>query len=269
MNSVFVFLVGLCCGSFVNCLSWRLENWEKKGRQRRQKRGRKALRPYEFLMTPSFCDHCGRPLLWWENVPVVSWLMLRGKCRTCHSPIPCQYPLIEFLTGVLFWGIWLNWGARGDWREMGFWWLMTVALMVVLASDWWYGIIPDKVLFPAAALTVIYQGWADYRSLLTNYLLAGMGAFLFFYTLVFLTKGRGMGMGDVKLAFLMGLMLGWPKILVAGWLAFVSGAFYASFLLLLHKKKFSDTMPLGPFLVGGVFLALFFGERLWFLFLPI
>lgn len=140
--------------------------------------------------------------------------------------------------------------------------------MVVFVSDWLYGIIPDVVVLPASLIAALFSFFL-HGGVLIPYLLSASGAALFFYTIVFLSRGQGMGLGDVKLAFFMGLVLGWPKILISIWLAFVIGALFASFLLILQKKKLSDTIALGPFLVIGTFLALFFGERLWFVFLPI
>lgn len=144
-----------------------------------------------------------------------------------------------------------------------------MGMMIVFTSDWLYGMIPDVVVLPASLVAIILRLITHPSTLLTDYLISGLGAFLFFYSIVWLTKGKGMGMGDVKLAFLMGVLLGWPKIFVALWLAFVIGAMAAGFLVVLQKKKLSDTMALGPFLVLGFYLALFLGERLWRLFLPI
>lgn len=256
---VFVFLIGLAVGSFVNCFSWRLEN----------KRARTEVRYYNLLFSRSFCDQCKRQLAWWENVPVVSWLILGGRCRSCHSAIPYQYPVVEFLTGMIFVGVFREFGELGDFWGLFFWWFFTVALMIVFTSDWLYGIIPDIIVFPASLLAIFFIVFFHLGGVLIQHLLSASGAALFFYAIVYLTRGKGMGMGDVKLAFLMGLLLGWPKILVAIWLAFVIGALGAGVLLILQKKKFSDTMVLGPFLVMGTFLSFFFGEQLWKIFLPI
>lgn len=144
-----------------------------------------------------------------------------------------------------------------------------MGMMIVFTSDWLYGMIPDVVVLPASLVVIIFRLITHPSTLLTHYLAAGLGAFLFFYLIVWLTKGKGMGMGDVKLAFLMGVLLGWPKIFISLWLAFVIGAMAAGFLVVLQKKKLSDTMALGPFLILGFYLALFLGERLWRLFLPI
>lgn len=145
-------------------------------------------------------------------------------------------------------------------------------MIIIFVYDLKHYIIPDKVIFPAILVAGIWQSVASVLNLIPiSYFLTAIysafGAALFFLAIVLITKGKGMGAGDIKLAFLMGLILGWPKILVALFLAFFLGAATGLFLIAFKKKTMKSEVPFGPFLITGVFLALFFGEKImnWYL----
>ncbi len=259
MLEVFVFLLGLAVGSFLNVLIDRLPRDESvvKGR--------------------SYCDGCKKPLLWYDLIPVVSFLFLGGKCRHCGSPISFYYPMVELVTGVMFvltffllftseesFGH-LRGGTApaallgGDLLELGYYLFIVSSLIVIFFADLKYGIIPDKVVFPGIFVNFLYL------LLNTSYLLqnimAATGVFLFFFLLYIITKGRGMGFGDVKLVFLLGLFLGWPYIIIALYFSFLTGAIFGCILILWRKKRLHGaTLPFGPFLVLGTFVSLFWGE---------
>jgi prepilin signal peptidase PulO-like enzyme (type II secretory pathway) len=136
------------------------------------------------------------------------------------------------------------------------------ALVVVFFADLKYGIIPDTVLFSSVFITIMYL-FLNPNSLIINHLFAAGGACLFFLFLFLLTKGRGMGFGDVKFAFLMGLVLGFPNIIVSLYVAFLTGAIVGCILIMWRKKRiFGTSIPFGPFLVIGVLTAIFYGEIL-------
>jgi len=145
---------------------------------------------------------------------------------------------------------------------------LTYALIAIFVSDWRYGIIPDKIVFPAMVLVILFHLRGVPRQLAGNnhlggVLLTALGAISFFLFLVLITRGQGMGMGDVKFAALMGLVLGWPQLAVALYLAFLTGAIVSVILILLGKKKFGQVISFGPFLTAGTFIALLWGERIW------
>jgi leader peptidase (prepilin peptidase)/N-methyltransferase len=201
--------------------------------------------------------------------------MLGGKCRTCKKPIDWSYPLVEAITGILF----LWWASLGfaffqlssfpfAYIQPIFWLIIGIVLVVIFFMDLLYGLIPD--------LAVVIMGIATflYRVLLVSHhemqskdlalaIVTAVISMLMFWLLHKMTKGRGMGFGDVKFVLVMGLLLGFPKMLVALFCAFVLGGMAASFLLLRGKKKIGQTVPFGPFLIMGLLIALVWGESIW------
>lgn len=222
----------------------------------------------------SYCDKCKKTLKWYDLVPVISFLILSGKCRYCRSSISFYYPVVEIITGFFFVLTFMYvyrlqttvYGFSNDLTIILFYYLFIIsALIVVFFADLKYGIIPDKIIFPAIVIAGIYDlRFTIYESQFLNYFLSGFFAFLFFLVLYLMTRGRGMGFGDVKFVFLLGLFLGFPKIIPAFYISFLTGAFVGLVLILLKKKKlFSGaTIPFGPFLVLGTIISLFFGESI-------
>ena len=268
--NLFIFLSGLVVGSFLNCLIYRLK--EGKG----------------FFRGRSFCPQCKHVLTWPDLIPVLSFFVLGRKCRYCQKPISWQYPLVELATGLLFVLI-MNYELISFENILAslFMLLVSCFLIVIFVYDFKYYIIPDQIIYPATALTFLYQlfrilppplnkGWATQPienglwlnfGPLFNPLLSALLASAFFLAIVLVSQGRWMGVGDIKLAFFMGLFLGYPKILVALFLAFSLGALIGIILILTGKKTLKAKVPFAPFLVTGTFMALFWGEKIinWYL----
>jgi len=239
---VFFFLIfagGVCVGSFLNCLVYRLN-----------KRGGKGL-----LWGRSFCPHCQHQLSWYDNIPLLSFIILQGRCRYCHQPISFHYPLVELATGILTLIVFACYNHGLIFNTLSLL-LIFYALVAIFLSDFFYQTIPDEIVLPAMVLAIIghFQ---------VQFLLSGIIAAAFFLFLVLITKGKGMGMGDVKLAAFMGFFLGYPKIVVALYLAFLTGALLSVILILLKKKRFGEEIAFGPFLVAATIISLFFGEKIW------
>lgn len=233
-------IFGLIIGSFLNCVIYRLET-------RRS-----------FLKGRSFCPHCEHTLSWQDLIPILSFISLRGKCRYCRQKISWQYPLVELATGLIFFLIFC-------FLHSVFYVLISCFLIIIFVYDLKHYIIPDSVVYPAIALALIFnfQFLISKQFSTFNFLiLSAIGAALFFLLIVLVSKGKWMGIGDIKLAFLMGLLLGWPKIFVALFLAFFIGAAIGLVLIWQRKKTMKSEVPFGPFLVAAVFLALFLGEKL-------
>jgi len=255
--ALLVFDLGLVIGSFLNVLIYRTIHGESPwtGRSR--------------------CDHCRKQIHWYDNIPLLSYVLLGGKCRYCHKKIAPQHVAIELLTGILF--VW--------WYVMGFaffqltqapfmvlqplfWLLVGILLLIIFATDWLYQIIPDYATVLLGILAFLYRlylsvsglmQWQDFwLALLSGFLMMGILFFLWW-----ITRGRGMGFGDVKFALVMGWLLGWPRSMVALMLAFVLGALVGMVLILLRKKKMGSKIAFGPFLVLATMLALLFGNQLW------
>ncbi len=232
-----MFLAGLVVGSFLNVVIYRLP------------------RGLGFVKGRSFCPKCKRKIGWFDNVPLMSFILLKGHCRFCRKPISLRYPLVELLTGVLFYLSYLNHLSFLSYP-------LFCGLIVIFFIDLEHQIIPDEIVFPLIFLFLIFFLVSNYQLLITNYLITALASFSLLLVLYLFTKGKGMGFGDVKLAFLMGLVLGFPKIVVAFYLAFLTGAFFGIILILLGKAKLKQKIAFGPFLVFSTIISFLWGEKL-------
>jgi leader peptidase (prepilin peptidase) / N-methyltransferase len=233
---------GLALGSFLNVVAARVPL------------RRSIVRP------PSACMSCGHEIAWYDNVPVVSWLVLRGRCRSCGTGIPARYPAVELVTGLLVAACVWRFGLHPETLVASF---FCLALVTVSATDLEHRIIPNRIVLPAAVVVLVGQTlvhpspeWAIAAVAASGFLLAAA-----------LVYPAGMGMGDVKLALLLGAMLGRtvPVALFLGMLAALAPGVY---LLAKHGSKGRKMgVPLAPFLGLGAVAALFWGHRILHLWL--
>ncbi len=251
---VIIFILGLCCGSFVNMLVYRVAvNYKLKSPPLpRLRKGEKR----------SFCDYCGRQLRWYENIPVISWVIQKGKTKCCGKKLPVLYPIVEIIVALLF----LIYDSRFMIQESNIiLWILGLIIIVFLVFngvfDLKYMILPDfsTGILIISALFWLIVGAINESSLR---LLSAVGSFLFLYFLYLITKKKGMGFGDVKLAIFMGLFLGYSKIIVAFYVAFVVGAIVGLILIIFKKAKRKTQIPFGPFLILGTLVAWWWGEAI-------
>jgi prepilin signal peptidase PulO-like enzyme (type II secretory pathway) len=250
---IYTFFIGTIIGSFLTVIIDRLPRGES------------------IIEGRSHCDHCRRTLNALDLVPVFSYVFLGGKCRYCKKRLSLYYPIIELITGAAF--VLVGYILVGmhtnlfleDIRYVVaavYFLLLVSSLILIFFIDLRYGLIPFTIVLFALFVTFLWYAF----SLPSGYLnpfLSGLGAFTFFLILFFATKRRGMGFGDVMYAFLMGFVLGFPKIILGLYIAFLSGAIISVGLLLLKRKKLhGGTVPFGPFLVLGTFICLFWGQPL-------
>ena len=239
----------------------------------------RSMRGESWVSGSSRCDECGQPIRWYDNIPLLSFIMLRGECRRCHKPIHPLHFVVELLTGVLF--VWWYSGfflffqlAEQPFRIIQplFWLAVAVILLVIFFTDLLYMIIPDEavaillVLVGGYRFALVISGIMRQQDMVAT-LLATVAAIVAFLCLYLITKGRGFGFGDVKLIAPLGLLLGWPNTLVMVFLAFVFGALVGIFLLLLGKRTMKQPIPFGPFLIAATFLSLIWGDAIfqWYL----
>jgi len=248
---IIFFVLGLCFGSFVNMLVYRTAVKYKliKGRDK----------SHLYDKNRSFCDYCGRQLKWYENVPVFSWLFLKGKTKCCHKKLPISYPVVELVTGVLFLVYFFKFNIFEE--NVWFWVLGLIIIVFLVFSavfDLKYMILPDfstVILIFISFLVFLING----ENIFLNLLVAlGASGFLLFLNLI--TRGNGMGMGDVKLAIFMGLFLEGPKAIIAFYVAFVVGAIWGLLLMFFKKATRKSQVPFGPFMILGVFVAWWWGD---------
>lgn len=223
-------LFGLCVGSFLNVLIYRIPKGE------------------EFVKTSSHCMSCGHNLKWYENIPVLSWLLQGGKCRACGVKLSAQYPIVEALNAAM----WVLTGViyRGDWLTVGLYCILFSMLLVLTVIDWRTFTIPNGV-----NLTIFILGLIRLATDLKQwplYVVGMLSVSLVFLLLYVLTGGNGLGMGDVKLVGAAGLLIGWQNMLLAVLVGSVSGAVIHSVRMRGGEGR---KLAFGPYLAAGIWLA--------------
>jgi leader peptidase (prepilin peptidase)/N-methyltransferase len=237
-------VLGLIVGSFLNVVITRLPE------------GRSLWGPR------SACPGCGTPIAWHDNIPVLSFVVLRRRCRACAMPISWRYPIVETATAALFV---LAYAVFGPTPALPAALLLLAALVAITGIDLQHQIIPDVITVPGivtgfvANVATGHVPWPD--SLLG--ILVGGGLFL----TIILASGGGMGGGDMKLGAMLGAFLGWKVTLVSVLIAVVLGGVVAGVLLASGRRGRKDPVPFGPFLALGGAIGLFWGDRLihWYL----
>jgi len=246
--NIFFFIYGLVFGSFFNVVGLRVPS--------------KTL----FSQTRSYCDTCNRTLTWSELIPVVSYVFQRGKCRTCHQRISPLYPIMELLTGLLFFMTYYYYGI--SWHmALGF--LLIALIIPITVSDIVYRKIPNRLLLIFLPVFFIYRFffplvpyWSSFQGALV--------AFALVFSIILLSKG-GMGAGDLKYFTLLGFILGWQQFLLLFFLSTLYGALYGSLIMVIKKASRKLRIPFGPFIGMAAMTVYFYGEPLinwyWNLFL--
>lgn len=246
--SIFVFIFGLIIGSFLNCLIWRLYKDETLG-------GR------------SYCPQCRHTIAWYDNIPLLSFLILKCRCRHCREKISWQYPLVEFVTAALFL---LTFQAdisssQFSWLLLRDWFLI-ITLVIVFVYDLRWQLVPLKVVWFMGALILILSIILGVP-LVTELFYAALGA-IFFLAQYLLTKKRGVGEGDIWLGAYLGAAFpgAWPLLLIMV-ISYGLGAIISLILISGAKKNWKSRIALGPFLAGGAIITLIWGEKIitWYL----
>lgn len=258
---LFLFVMGMVWGSFLNVVIYRMSHGSSP------------------LSGRSICPKCKHMIPWHMNIPVLSFLFLRGRCAFCHKKISIQYPLIESLTGVFF--VWwfvvgFNFfklvGSPWSFVQPVFWLVIGMVLLAILIIDLLYMVIPFALNLTLFSLALSYRVGLVSSGIMTTKdfvlsLLAGFSLCLMFVVLQAATKAikkvDGFGLGDMYLAPSLGLLLGWPKILPGMFMAFISGSLIGVILMATGKKSLGQYLPFAPFLILGTVLALLWGNDIW------
>lgn len=238
-------LFGLVVGSFLNVVIHRVPR-------------------HESVVKPrSRCPECGIQLASRDNVPVVSWLLLRGRCRSCGTPIPARYPLVELGTGLLFAAVALR---LPDDAALPAFLVLAAACVAISAIDLQHFIVPNRIVYPAlflmAPILVVAAAVEDDWASLRGAALGGVLGFVILFVIHFVSP-RGMGFGDVRLAALLGVGLGWldlGHVLLGLFLGFLTASVISLALIGTKRRSRKDKIPFGPFLALGAFLAVLVGE---------
>lgn len=240
-------VLGVAVGSFLNVVVWRVP------------RGESVVSP------PSHCPRCDARIRARDNVPVVSWLLLRGRCHSCHEPISVRYPLVELLTGAVFAGLAARLGA--DWALPAFLYLGAVCVALALI-DLDHKRLPNALTLPSYVVGAVLLGAAAFLTHEPHLIvraLVGMALLYGVYFLLVFAYPAGMGFGDVKLAGVLGLYLaylGWSTWLVGWLLGFLLGGLFGVVAILVRRASRKTQVPYGPFMILGAFVAVWAGQAI-------
>ena len=244
-------LLGLACGSFLNVVIWRVPN------------KRSVSSP------PSACPHCDTPIRARDNIPVLSWILLRGRCRDCREPISIRYPLVEAGTALAFVvaAVQVGFESPAVWSLPAYLYLVAISIALGLI-DLDTRTLPNRIVLPSyivatvllAIPSAISSNWVPFALAL-----AGSGILFLMYLLLALVSRGGMGFGDVKLAGVLGLYLGfagWGPLAVGAFAAFVLGGIFGLIVMVARRAHRKSAIPFGPWMIGGAWIGLVFGAGL-------
>jgi len=249
MSYVISIVLGAIVGSFLNVCISRLPKGES------------------IISPSSHCPHCGHPIKFYDNIPLTSYLLLRGRCRSCKRSISVQYPLVEGITALSSLLLFLKYGLSLSYL---FYFSFVAALIVITVIDLYHQIIPDVISIPGIGVgllgALIVPHLTFFHSLM-GVLLGGGSLFLVATLYQWLFKREGMGGGDVKLLAMIGAFLGWDAVILTILLSSLVGSVTGIVIMVLKGKDFKYAIPFGPFLSFGAVIALFYkGEILsWYL----
>ncbi len=259
-------VLGLLVGSFLNVVIHRLPRMmEREWRQQcalldGQTENTSTEPAYNLVVPRSACPSCGHAISWYENVPIISWLFLRGRCSACRAPISARYPLIEALTGLLFALAAWKWGVA---PQTPWVWLLLASLVALAFSDFDTQLLPDSITLPLAWLGLLVNLDCLFAPL-DEAVIGGVAGYLSLWTVYHLfrlaTGKEGMGFGDFKLLAALGAWLGWKMLLPIVLAASVAGAVVGMALIALAGHDRARPIPFGPWLALGGLAALFWGE---------
>jgi leader peptidase (prepilin peptidase)/N-methyltransferase len=262
MTEILIIVFGLLVGSFLNVCIHRIP------------------REQSIVSPPSACPGCGTGIKPWDNIPLISYfILLRGKCRTCRTPISLRYPLVEAVNSLLYYAAFMQFGI--GWH-LPLLWLFASAMIVIIFIDIDFQIIPDVITLPGMPIGLIAaafllpdpfstfstsNGTAVFEVLgLINSLIGLVVGFGLFYLIAVLSRG-GMGGGDIKMMGMVGAFIGWKGVLLTTLLGSLTGAIVGVGLMAASKAGRKTKIPFGPYLALGALISLFFGTPIlrWYL----
>ena len=256
VSVAFLFFLGACIGSFLNVVIYRTSSGES------------------WVLGRSHCEKCSAQIAWYDNIPLLSFLLLKGKCRHCSQPLSYSHPVVESLTGIIM--VW--WWVVGFFffqltqapfsvLQPFFWLAVALLLLAITIVDIRYLVIPSSPLMILTVLVIAYRVALVFSGIMQPadfiYSICSMASVvLLFWFLWYLTGGRGMGFGDVQLVLPLSLLVGWPEILVWLFLSFTLGSVVGLSMIALRRAQFGKPIPFGPFLILGTVLTLIWGSSI-------
>ena len=245
---IFVVLIGLVIGSFLNCLIWRLYK-------------------DETISGRSYCPNCRHQIAWYDNIPVLSFLFLKAKCRHCHKPISWQYPLVEIATAGLFLLAFFKDVSSAQFSFLLIKdWLLIATLIIVFVYDFRWQLVPMKVIWPMCVVMFLFNIFLGFSW--SVIIIAAIAATVFFFAQYILTKKKGLGEGDIWGGVVWCLAFSdFGELLSIMVISYGIGAVVSLGLVLADKKQEKSKIALGPFLASGAIITLIWGEQIinWYL----
>jgi len=249
LHVLFAFVFGAIAGSFLNVCIFRLPREES------------------VVHPPSHCLQCNHKIRWYDNIPLFSYLLLKGKCRSCKAAISKQYPLVELLNGLLTAALFYRFGISVTFAAL---FLFCSALVVIIFIDLEHQIIPDEISLSGIVIGFIFSfilPWQSWLNSLLGILLGGGSLFLVAWGYEKLTGKEGMGGGDIKLLAMMGAFLGWKAVPFIIFISSLAGSIIGISIMLICKKDSKLAIPFGPYLAFAAILYVFYGRQIihWYL----
>jgi len=249
INVVLIFILGLIVGSFSNVCIYRIPRNES------------------IIYPASHCPKCRSNISPKDNIPLLSYILLKGRCRNCKSKISIQYPIVELLTGLIYLIIYLTYGLS---IQSLIYIILSSALIIIAFIDLNEQVIPEVISLPGIVIGLILSFFVPYILFINSALGIVIGGGIILITRLagsVIFKKEAMGRGDIKLAAMIGAFLGWRYIIISLFLGFFLGALAGIVLILSKIKSREDAIPFGPFIVLGSFITLLWGEKImtWYM----
>ena len=251
LDYIIVAVFGLIIGSFLNVVILRFDDLKS------------------ILKTRSHCVKCKKQLAWYDLFPFFSYLLLRGKCRSCKAKISLQYPVVEIATALIFCLLFWKFGFSAEFVALL---IISSILMIVLVYDILHLLIADFLIWSAIGVWVIFLAVSylflhQPLSLILDSLYGGLALGGFLGLIVLISWEKWMGIGDIKVGFLLGAMVAWPNVIFATFASFALGSLISLALIFMRKKTIKDMVPFAPFLILGAYVTIFYGDRIinWYL----
>jgi leader peptidase (prepilin peptidase)/N-methyltransferase len=246
MIEFILFIFGICIGSFLNVCIYRLPHSKS------------------IVYPPSACPGCDTPIRAYDNIPILSFLLLRGKCRACKTVISIRYPLVELMVGLFAVCAYLKFGLT---LEALIFYVFIASLVVITFIDIDYRIIPDAISLPGIPIgfaASFFLPAITYKESLAGILVGGGSLLLVAWVYSLITKKEGMGGGDIKLLAMIGAFVGWKGVLLTIFLSSAIGTLCGLLVMIRSGKNMKLAIPFGPFLAIGAMIHIFFGKELLF-----
>ena len=237
---LFIFVLGLVVGSFLNVIIYRLPNEEKKG---------------SILYSRSYCPNCKTPLKWYDMFPVFSYLFLKGKCRYCGNKIGWQYPLIELINGLFYLALfWKYLNSSWTLLELGIYMVLFSALLIGAVIDLKFQILPDEITLGGIGLGLLIALTTGFMTV--SQALIGFAVGFIPLAILVMIRPHAMGGGDVKLMGMFGMFLGWEAVLNVLIIGSITATIFNIALILIKGNDFKEPFPFGPYLIAGAYISI-------------